>query len=264
MDLWQIIVLAAVQGVTEFLPISSDGHLVVVAPLLYGSSTPPPGIAAMTIVLHMGTLLSILVFYWRRALRLLGEDRRVLGLIVVGTIPAVLVGVPIKFFFEPMLESVWLAGLMLPVTGLALLWLKRFPADGKDYREMSIGDAWWIGMFQAAAILPGISRSGTTISTGVTRGLSRSSAATFSFLMAIPAIAGAGVLEILKQMLKPSGPPLPLAHALIGGGVAFVVGLVALWWLHLWLQRGRLHWFAWYCMALGACVLAWQTYATLS
>jgi len=262
MELWQIIVLAAVQGVTEFLPISSDGHLVVVSPLLYGSSTPPPGIAKMTIVLHMGTLLSILVFYWRRALRLLGEDRRVAGLIVLGTVPAVILGVPIKFFAEPILESVWLAGFMLPVTGVALLWLKRFPAEGKDYREMTKLDAWWIGVLQASAILPGVSRSGTTISCGVTRGLSRESAATFSFLMAIPAIAGAGVLEVLKQVIKPEGPPLPLAHALIGGLVAFVVGLVALWWLKVWLQRGRLHWFAWYCIGLGICVLVWQTYAT--
>ena len=263
MELWQIIVLAAVQGVTEFLPISSDGHLVVVSPLLYGSSTPPPGIATLTIVLHMGTLLSIIVFYWQRVMRLIGEDRRVLGLIVVGTLPAVIIGVPIKFFAEPILESVWLAGLLLPVTGLALLWLKRFPAEGKDYREMSVLDAWWIGVLQASAILPGISRSGTTISCGVTRGLSRSSAATFSFLMAIPAIAGAGVLEVLKHLIKPEGPPLPIAHGLIGGAVAFVVGLVALWWLNVWLQRGRLHWFAWYCIGLGICVLAWQTYAAI-
>lgn len=262
MELWQIIILAAVQGVTEFLPISSDGHLVVISPLLYGGSTPPPGIAQMTIVLHMGTLLSILVFYWRRAIRLLGEDRRVAALIVLATVPAVILGVPIKFFAEPILESIWLAGLGLPLTGLALLWLKRFPAGGKDYREMSALDAWWIGLLQASAILPGISRSGTTISCGVTRGLSRESAATFSFLMAIPAIAGAGVLELLKHMLKPEGPPLPLAHALIGGLVAFLVGLVALWWLNVWLQRGRLHWFAWYCIGLGICVLVWQTYAT--
>lgn len=263
MDLWQIIVLAAVQGVTEFLPISSDGHLVVLAPLLYGSSTPPPGIAALTIVLHLGTLLSILVFYWQRVLRLLGEDRRVLGLIVVATIPAVILGLPIKMFAEPVLESVWLAGLMLPVSGLALLWLARFPAEGKNYQEATIADALWVGLFQAFAILPGLSRSGSTISAGVTRGLSRPAAATFSFLMAIPAIAGAGVLEIGKQTLKPSGPPLPIAHAAIGGAVAFVVGLVALWWLNRWLERGRIHWFAWYCIALGGVVLVWQATATL-
>jgi undecaprenyl-diphosphatase len=263
MELWQIIVLAAVQGVTEFLPISSDGHLVVISPLLYGSTTPPPGIAALTIVLHLGTLLSIVVFYWQRVMSLIGDDRRVLGMIVIATLPAVILGVPIKMFFEPILESVWLAGLMLPVSGLALLWLSRFPAEGKDYRELSIADAWWIGLFQAFAILPGLSRSGSTIATGVTRGLSRASAATFSFLMAIPAIAGGGVLELIKQTLKPSDVSLPLAHALIGGAVAFVVGLVALWWLNLWLQRGRLHWFAWYCIALGACVLVWQAYAAI-
>src|SRR5688572_12764069 len=116
MELWQIIVLAAVQGVTEFLPISSDGHLVVVSPLPYGSSTPPPGIAKLTILLHMRALVSIIVCYWRRALRSLGEHRRVLGLIVLGTLPAVILGVPIKFLAEPILESVWLAGFMLPVT----------------------------------------------------------------------------------------------------------------------------------------------------
>jgi undecaprenyl-diphosphatase len=261
MELWQIIVLAAVQGVTEFLPISSDGHLVVLAPILYGSSEAPPGTAALTIVLHLGTLLSIIVFYFRRVMQLLGEDRRVLGLIIAGTMPAVVLGLPMKMFFEPVLESVWLAGLMLPVSGLALLWLNRFPAEGKDYRQLTLADALWIGLFQASAMLPGLSRSGTTIATGVTRGLSRPSAATFSFLLAIPAIAGAGVLELIKQTVKPSDAPLPVDHALIGGVVAFVVGIGALWSLNRLLERGRLHWFAWYCMALGAIVLAWQAAA---
>jgi undecaprenyl-diphosphatase len=262
MELWQIIVLAAVQGVTEFLPISSDGHLVALAPLLYGGSQ-PPDVAPLVIVLHLGTLGSILVFYWRRAVRLLFEDRRLIPLLVVGTIPAVLAGVPIKMFAEPMLESVWLAGLMLPVTGLFLLYIGRRPGGTREYRDLTIRDAWWIGVAQATAILPGLSRSGSTIATALGRGTTRASAATFSFLLAIPAIAGAGVLELLKTLLKHESVEMPAAHLAIGAAVSFAVGLVALWWLNVLLERGKLHWFAWYCIALGAIVLALKASGTL-
>jgi undecaprenyl-diphosphatase len=262
MELWQILVLAAVQGVTEFLPISSDGHLVALAPLVYGGSQ-PPDVPALVIVLHIGTLGSILVFYWRRVVRLLFEDRRLIPLLIVGTLPAVLAGVPIKMFAESMLESVWLAGLMLPVTGLILIYIGRRPGGERDYRELTLRDAWWIGVAQASAILPGLSRSGSTIATALGRGTTRASAATFSFLLAIPAIAGAGVLEVLKTLLKGESVAMPMSHLAIGAGVSFGVGLVALWWLNVLLERGKLHWFAWYCIGLGLLVLGLKASGSL-
>lgn len=260
-DLWKVLVLAVVQGIGEFLPISSSGHVVVVAALLKQSKD-AIDVADLNIVLHLGTLLSILVFYWRRILNLLFEDRRVILWIVLGTIPAVVVGLPLKRYGGWILSDPLLAGCMLPVTGAVLLWASRHSQGKIDYRDMTWRDALLIGCAQAAAILPGVSRSGSTISAALGLGFKRESAATFSFLLAIAAIAGAGVLEardVLKaigeETYQPSATPL---HMLIGAGVAFVVGLASLWVLVRLLERGRLTIFAWYCIALGVVVIAWQ------
>lgn len=260
-SLWQVLVLAVVQGVTEFLPISSDGHLAVITPLLFGGRTPPESMD-LTIGLHMGTLGSILVFYRQRILRLLGADRRVIPLLIVGTIPAVLLVLVAKKLLdkqlEPILQNPLLAGFMLPVTGVALLWSLHKTPGTLEYRDLP----WWksllIGIAQATAILPGLSRSGTTIASGIGLGLSRSAAASYSFLLAIPALCGAGAYE-MYSMLKDSKPlSTPASYLLIGAAVSFAVGLVALRFLDALLQRGQLHWLGWYCIALGGAVIVWQ------
>jgi undecaprenyl-diphosphatase len=259
MPLWQVLVLAIVQGITEFLPISSDGHLVVLASLL-NQGAEQLDVSSVVIALHMGTLASIIVFYWHRLWCLLTTDRRVFPLLIVGTIPAVVLGLPVKMGAEKaILESPLLGGLMLPVTGMILLWGLRSPPGNDDYRQLSWNKTLCIGIAQAFAILPGLSRSGSTISTGLRLGLSRQSAATFSFLLAVPAIAGAGVLEALKVLrkgdLNPAANPL---HLIAGVVVSFVVGLCALWILVRMLERGRFGVFAWYCIVLGVIVTAWQ------
>jgi undecaprenyl-diphosphatase len=164
-----------------------------------------------------------------------------------------------KKFAEHWLESPLLAGICLPLTGLFLLWGERYSEGKKEYTHLSWWKALVIGCAQASAILPGLSRSGSTIPTGLALGMSRESAATFSFLMAIPALLGAGVLESLKIYLKgdftPGAAPRDL---LIGAVVSFLVGLVAIEILMRVLQRGRLRWFAIYCILLGAVVLVWQ------
>ena len=169
-SLWQVIVLAVVQGVTEFLPISSDGHLVLVAPLLFRQGGMPAEMLDLTIALHMGTLVSILVYYRRRVAALLLEDRPTLLLLIVGTIPAVLLVLCCKWLFgdafEDALTNTLLAGCMLIVTGLALF-AAQWGGGAKDYRQLGFGDAVLIGMAQATAILPGLSRSGTTIAAGL-------------------------------------------------------------------------------------------------
>lgn len=256
--LWQIIALAMVQGVTEFLPISSSGHLVVLAALISSGDAKQLDIVDLNIVLHIGTLFSILVFYWSRIWRLLSQDRRTIGLLVVGTIPAVLIGLTIKLAFDDLLQSPLLAGLLLPVTGLILIWAGRGLNGKTQYQQLSHRQAFVIGCSQAAAILPGLSRSGATISTGLKLGLAPQSAATFSFLLAIPAIAGAGVLELASLVSHNEAVETPGIHLLIGGLVAFVVGLGSLFWLVNWLERGRLQFFAWWCIPLGICVVIWQ------
>jgi undecaprenyl-diphosphatase len=254
-ETWQILVLAVVQGIAEFLPISSSGHLVIVSALLGNRS--PADVADVNIVLHMGTLTSILVFYWREIKRLLSVDRRVIPLLVVGTIPVAIIGLIVKARFEEILASTPLAGCMLVVTGVMLMWAARHKQGTDEYQKLSALEALRIGCAQAFALLPGISRSGTTIAAGLKVGLTRYDAATFSFLLAIPAIGGASVLEIADIA---AGTPLntSLFDLIAGALVAFVVGLFSLWWLIEWLRRGRLELFGYWCLAVGLAVIIWQ------
>jgi len=274
-----LIILGIVQGITEFLPISSDGHLAVIGAIferLTGKPLEEP--LAVTIILHAGTLGSILVVYWRRLWQLLGEDRRVIPRLVAGTLPAVMVGVPLKEFGSDWLADPLLAGCMLPLTGLLLLWSMRLPIGNTPYQHLGYGRVLLIGIAQALAILPGISRSANTISIGLAVGLRREAAATFSFLLAVPAISGAVILEMKdlveehasRQARAAAAPDAAttaaqqqgqsLAPLAAGAVVSFFVGLIALKWLLRWLERGKLHYFAYWCIPVGLAVIVWQTW----
>ncbi|NQU23224.1 MAG: undecaprenyl-diphosphate phosphatase [Candidatus Nealsonbacteria bacterium] len=256
----EILVLATVQGITEFLPISSSGHLAVgeeAFKQLFGF--PIEEKLTVHIVLHGGSLAAILVFYWQQIWRLLGEDRRVIGLILVGSIPAAFAGLVLKKYFEAVLVSPLVAGCMFPITGIMLLWAARRKPGETDYLELGYGQALVIGVFQAVAILPGISRSGSTIVAGLALGLKREQAATFSFLLVIPAIGGAMLLEILDNPTR----DVAVGPLFAGAVVSFVVGLLALRWLVLWLKQGRLDLFAWWVIPLGVVVVAWQLWPLL-
>lgn len=258
MNLLEIIILAIVQGLTEFLPVSSSGHLVVVAAVLESLGREKlPDLLEVEIVLHLGTLLAVMVFYWQRVRRLIGGDRRVIPLLVVGSIPAVLVGLPLKYFAEDLLNSPLLAGLMFPVTASLLIWASRRQPGGQDYVDMNWHQALLIGIFQAVAILPGISRSGATIVAGLAIGMNRKSSATFAFLLAIPAIAGAGVLG-LKDVLGSGTFTTPPGVLLLGASISFLVGLFSLWWLIRLVESGRLAVFAYWLIPLGVAVTLWQ------
>ena len=262
MSLLEIVILAIVQGLTEFLPVSSSGHLVVANAVLGQLGMPPTkDLIEVSIALHLGTLASVLVYYRREIARLFGPDRGVIPLLVVGTIPAAIVGVGIKKGLgeagDAVLESVVLAGLMFPVTALILIVATRRTPGETTYQQLGWGKALAIGAAQAFAILPGVSRSGTTIAAGLAAGLDRQSAGTFAFLLAIPAILGAGVLETLDA-LKDGTTGTPLDRLAIGFVVSFVVGWAALALLIQFVRRGRLADFAWYLVPLGVAVLGWQ------
>lgn len=262
----EIILLAIVQGITEFLPISSDGHLVVVNALLgLLGRKEVPDLFETTIVLHLGTLASVLVFYRREIVRVLTTERRAIPPLIVATIPAVIFGLGIEKglpdrLSQPLLESPLLAGLGFFVTAAALWFLGRRSEGTIDYPDTPLGKALVIGVAQALAILPGVSRSGMTISTGVALGQKRESAATFSFLMAIPVIAGAGLLKTLDAIQKgQTNTPLPTLA--LGFVVSMIVGLGALWLLVRMIRRGRLEVFVYYLVPLGIAVTAWQLLA---
>ncbi len=258
----EILILAVVQGIGEFLPISSSGHVVVGQALFDQFCQVSQPLSEqqklrINIVLHIGTLLAILVVYRQRIRQLLGRDWRVLLLLVVGSLPAAIAGLVLKRQFEHLLTYPLLAGFMFPVTGLMLLWSARLETGKTTCRELGYGGALLIGAFQAFAILPGISRSGATIVAGLACGLRRDEAAAFSFLLAIPAIGGAGLLETIDLLSQPANAT-PLAALAVGALVSFAVGLASLWWLVRWLRQGRLHYFAWWVIPLGLAVIAWQ------
>ena len=256
MPLADVLLLAVVQGLTEFLPVSSSGHLVIVEALL-ASQTDDAAKLTVNVMLHAGTLFAVLAVYWSRIWRLLGSDAGLIGKIVVGTLPAAVVGIAVKKLLPGLASQTLLTGLMLWVTGAMLLAGSRCPDGSTTYQRVTYAQALAIGTIQAIAILPGISRSGATIVAGVALGLRRDAAATFSFLLAIPVIGGASLIEA-RELLTHDGPSISLAVLLVGMLVAFLVGLVALRWLLRWLEQGRLHYFAWWCFPLGAAVVVWQ------
>tara|TARA_R110002049_G_scaffold2750_2_gene21330 strand:+ start:12538 stop:13320 length:783 start_codon:yes stop_codon:yes gene_type:complete len=249
-----IVILAIVQGIAEFLPISSSGHLVILGALMGDVEES----ATLEIILHAGTLGSILIVFWRRILDLLSSDRRVIPMLVVGTIPAVIIGLTIKMNFQSILKNPLLAGCMLIVTGLLLIVLGRLKPRSMEYRSMSMLGAFTVGCFQAVAILPGISRSGSTILGGRLMGLKNEDSVTFSFLLAIPAILGATVLAV-KDVMDQKAAGQAMSHSIpelsVGALVAFFVGILALKWLIGWSRQDRLHWFAWWCIPAGVLVI---------
>lgn len=248
MSFLDIVVLSVIQGVAEFLPISSSGHLVLVGHWLGIEEAK----GTLNIMLHAGTLLSILVFYFSHTLKLLKEDRRVIPLLIVGTIPAALAGVIIKKKFEWLTGDPWIAGSMLIITGIILVLSKYVRREKEvDYQETSWFAAFAIGCAQAFAILPGISRSGSTIFAGQWMGLKRESAGTFSFLLAMPIIGGATCYEMISLSSDESSSDASIGLMLAGALISFAVGYLSLRLLVSFIQKGKFHLFAWWCIPFG-------------
>jgi undecaprenyl-diphosphatase len=255
MTVFQAIFLGLVQGLTEFLPVSSSGHLVFFQSL-FGLEEPQ---LAFDVMLHLGTLLAVVVYFrtdisqillgtwaWLKGRREGEEEAKLLLWIVVASVPTGLMGILFKDWFESLFSRPKTVGLMLLVTGL-LLWLTRIvKKNEKTAGKMGVIDALIIGIAQGVAIIPGISRSGATISSGLFRGLRRELAGKFSFLLSIPAIVGATLLEFREVDLS-SG----IGVTFIGMAVSFFVGLFSLKLLMNIVKKGRLSHFSYYCWAIG-------------
>jgi undecaprenyl-diphosphatase len=267
------IVMGLVQGLTEFLPVSSSGHLAIFGSLL--------GLQGedifLEVLVHVATLLAVLVVFRHEVLRIYLSPLRIPGilrregwaglrrdaalrvffLIMLASLPAAAAGILLKTQMAALFNNLYLVAGCLFLTGLLLLASRRVserPQGGvpdASGAKMRLRDALAIGTAQAFAILPGLSRSGSTITAGLFCGVDRNWAGVFSFLLAIPVISGAALLDVFKAL---RGEPLPFLPALhIPAFItAFVVGLVALTLLMRVIRRGRLFWFAWYCFAAAA------------
>ena len=263
MELWQAALLGIVQGLTEFLPISSSGHLVLGQRLL-GFTEPD---LMFDIAVHVGTLVAVFTVFWRdiygilRGLFVWREDmkarngRRMLLLVVAGSIPTALMGFFLKDVFESMFASLLTVGLAMLVTGWLLLATAMVHRPGRELGQVGVGRALLVGLAQGLAITPGISRSGSTISVALLLGIHRQVAAHYSFVLSIPAILGALLLQVM-EMGAPS--PNQTAPMIVGLVTAALSGYVALRVLLRVVQAGHLHWFAPYCFAVGLAALAWN------
>jgi undecaprenyl-diphosphatase len=252
------IIWGLVQGLTEFLPISSSGHLVIIPELLeqMGMDIQPPSLA-VSAVLHLGTLIAVVVYFRADLMKVLRfredlEGRRIALLVFVGTIPAVVVGLPFRDSIEQIQENVTMVGLAMIGTGLILVVGQMFAKGMRQMIDGRIPDAIVVGVAQAFALIPGISRSGATISAGNIRGFEPTQAARFSFLLGIPAIAGAGLLS-LPDLLGSGEFGLDLV---VGMAVAAVSGYFAIAFLLAALRRVGLIPFAIYCLIVGGLTMA--------
>ncbi len=250
MTVIQALILGAVQGLTEFLPVSSSGHLVIFQHLLGLQNTP----LAFDVLVHMGTLLAVFVAFWTDIAALLRKPwSRLTLLIVVGCIPAALVGILLEPVFEESFKSLLVVGIGLLITGVILMVSEKLALvkpGFKEIEETSYKDVLFVGLLQAIAIVPGISRSGSTISAGLLAGMERPFAARFSFLLSIPVILGAGILE-LKDLGNGAMGAISSAAIVAGLLSAALFGYIAIKVVMRLVNQGRLSVFSWYVWALG-------------
>lgn len=266
MSALQAVFLGILQGATEFIPISSSAHLVIV-PFLMG--WPEPGIA-FAVALHFGTLLAVTAYFFSdivslaRALttsiirRRMGDSKaRLAWMILLATIPAILVGLLFRRFFEGFFSRPFDVAFLLVVTGALLLIGEAAGRQSRELKRLSRPAALGIGFFQALAILPGISRSGATMSAGLLFGLKREDATRFAFLLALPIILGTTIFEARK--LFGAGGAAPSVFLLLLGVVsAALAGFVAIRFLLGFVARRGLHVFAAYCILFGTLVIAYS------
>ncbi|UQZ89513.1 hypothetical protein C4J81_09980 [Deltaproteobacteria bacterium Smac51] len=266
------IILGLVQGLGEFLPISSSGHLVL-AQAVFGLEEPE---VAFDLVLHLGTLTAVFFFYRDTLMTLISELRYLPGalisparmrelftgrpdfrfglLVLIGTIPTGLIGLILKDFFKAHFFSVTSVGVALLITGVLLRLVGRRGRIGREAKDMTIVDALIIGLVQGVAIVPGFSRSGFTICAALFAGLSRETAAKYSFILSIPAIVGAAILEIGDDMATRFGS----VDFLAGFVTAAVCGYLALSLLVRLLKQDNFGVFSWWCWGVGLAAIGWS------
>ncbi len=271
----QALVLGLVQGLTEFLPISSSGHLRIVSEIFFGDDAG----AAFTAVTQLGTEAAVLIYFARDIGHLVATwfrgfvsaqvratpDYRIAWLVIIGTIPIGVLG----FIFEDQIQTsgrnLWIIGSTLIVFGLVLAAAEHYGQQRRPLEQLTVTDGVVMGLAQAMALVPGVSRSGGTISAGLFLGLTRPTAVRYSFLLAIPAVIAAGLFQI-PDVFTVGGPGLQptVAQMVVATLLAAAVGYAAIAWLLRYVERHSVYLFVWYRLALGTVVLALLATGTIS
>lgn len=272
MSLFETVLIAIVEGLTEFLPVSSTGHMIITQNLL-GVPQGDPFVHAFTFIIQFGAILSVVVLYWKRFFRLdhspapagfNGWQRflhkwRFYWLLFVGVLPAVVIGLVAKKsgLLDWLLDSVLVVAVMLVVGGIFMLFCDRIFSRGSEEAKVNERRAFRIGLFQCISVIPGVSRSMATIVGGMSQGLTRKSAAEFSFFLAVPTMAGATLLDLFDLLKEDTS--WASAHnvlmLVLGCVVAFVVALLAMKWFVGFLTKYGFRAFGWYRIAVGGVIL---------
>jgi len=268
MTIIQAIILGVVQGITEFLPISSSGHLVIL-PFLLNWQLPAKEMFIFNVLVQMGTLVAVICYFWKDLWAIItnfiknlfngtpfgNQEARLGWLLIAATIPAGLIGILFKDIIEETFTSPLFAGVALIVVAVLMILGEKINQNLGDTQDITLLDALFIGVMQALALFPGISRSGSTISGGMMRHLRRESAGKFSFLMSIPIMLAAGGLSAYQMVTEvPNlGQFLPLMA--VGFLAALVVGYISIRWLLKFLVNHSLIYFSIYCMLLGSATI---------
>ncbi len=263
----QAVILGIVQGLTEFIPVSSSGHLVLV-PHFLGWEFSRSQAFIFDVLVQWGTLFAVFIYFWKDLTTIAGAvvsgiaarepfadpDAQMGWYLILATLPAVIAGLTCKDLIEHAFASPKMTGVFLLGTAVLLVIAETVGHRNRCMEQVSWKDSLWIGFSQVLALLPGISRSGATIAGGMTRHLDRSSAARFSFLMSVPVMLGAGVMAFKDLAGLPAAGDF-LAPLLVGFLAALVSGYVAIRWLIAYLSRHSLYVFAVYCTILGLIVI---------
>ena len=264
MDLIQTIIIAIVEGLTEFLPVSSTGHMIITQNLL-GVQQGNPFVHAFTFIIQFGAILSVVCLYWKKFFQMRNYEEfiskmKFYGLLIVGVLPAVVVGMAAKKsgLLDRLLDSVEVVAVTLVVGGIFMLFCDRLFNKGKDNNKVTCKRAFFIGLFQCLSVIPGMSRSMSTIVGGMQQKLTRKNAAEFSFFLAVPTMAGATLLDLID--LFGEGTTWATSNnimlLIVGCIIAFIVALFAMKWFVSFLTKYGFKAFGWYRIIVGLIILA--------
>ncbi len=269
----QVIVLSVVQGLTEFLPVSSSGHLRIVSTLFWGEDAG----ASFTAVIQLGTELAVLVFFAPMIWQILtgwfaglankdkrGQDYRMGWMVIAGSIPIGLLGVLLKDLIRDNLRNLWITATMLVLFSLVFIVAERTSKKARGFDELTMKDAIVMGLCQCLALIPGVSRSGGTISGGLFLGLDREVATRYSFLLAIPAVLASGIFSLPDAFAPATGQAASGAQLLVGTVIAFAIGYASIAWLLKFVGNHSFEWFAAYRIPVGLLVMALLAFGVLA